>query len=163
MLWSLWRVSSRATSWNARETASIAVPVLAVAGIGVAAYLTYVEMSGTLAVCGPVGDCNTVQQSPYARVAGVPVGGLGLAGYAMILVAWGLSRAGRPEMARRATLGLLLMAFVGVLFSVYLTFLEPFVIGATCMWCLTSAVIMTLLLWLVAGPGTVAWQRIRAG
>ena len=163
MLWSLWRVSSRAASWNARETASIAVPVLAVLGIGVAAYLTYVEMSGTLAVCGPVGDCNTVQQSPYARVAGVPVGGLGLAGYAMILVAWGLSRTGRPGMARRATLGLLLMVFVGVLFSVYLTFLEPFVIGATCMWCLTSAVIMTLLLWLVAGPGTVAWQRIRAG
>ena len=37
----------------------------------------------------------------------------------------------------------------GVLFSIYLTFLEPFVIGATCAWCLSSAVIMTLLLLLV--------------
>jgi uncharacterized membrane protein len=163
MVSSLWAVSSRASHWNARDTASIAVPALAVLGLGLAAYLTYVEMSGTLAVCGPVGDCNAVQQSPYARVAGIPVGLLGLAGYAAFLVAWGLSRTGPAGVGRWATLGLFAMAFVGVLFSVYLTFLEPFVIGATCIWCLTSAVIMTLLLWVVAGPGTVAWKRIRHG
>lgn len=163
MLWSLWTVSSRAPTWNARERASIAVPALAIVGMGVAAYLTYVEMSGATAVCGPVGDCNAVQQSPYARVAGVPVGLLGLGGYAAFLVAWGLGRTGPAGAARWATLGLLVMAFAGVLFSIYLTVLEPFVIGATCMWCLTSAVIMTLLLWLVAGPGTVAWHRIRSG
>ena len=163
MVWSLWAVSSRGGGWTARETASIAVPALAVVGVCVAAYLTYVEMSGGIAVCGPVGDCNAVQQSPYARVAGIPVGLLGLAGYAAVIVAWALSRAGRAGVARWAMFGLLLMAFVGVLFSIYLTFLEPFVIGATCMWCLTSAVIMTLLLWLVAGPGTLAWSRIRGG
>jgi len=39
------------------------------------------------------------------------------------------------------------MVWIGTLFSIYLTFLEPFVIGASCIWCLTSAVIMTLLLW----------------
>ena len=38
------------------------------------------------------------------------------------------------------------MTFGGTLFSIYLTFLEPFVIGAVCAWCLTSAVVMTLLL-----------------
>jgi uncharacterized membrane protein len=38
-------------------------------------------------------------------------------------------------------------ALVGVLFSIYLTYLEPFVIGATCAWCLTSAISMTLILW----------------
>ena len=161
MLWSLWSIASRAAGWSARDRASVAVPALAVIGMGVAAYLTYVETSGTLAVCGPVGDCNAVQQSAYARVGGVPVGLLGLAGYALMLVAWGASGLRRQDVARWATLGLLVMAFVGVLSSIYLTFLEPFVIGATCMWCLTSAVIMTLLLWLVAGPGTVAWRRIR--
>ena len=46
-------------------------------------------------------------------------------------------------------------------FSVYLTFLEPFVIGATCMWCLGSAVVVTLLLWLTARPGVAAWRRVR--
>jgi len=44
------------------------------------------------------------------------------------------------------------LAAGGTLFSIYLTFLEPFVIGATCAWCLTSAIIMTALLWLTAGP-----------
>jgi len=40
------------------------------------------------------------------------------------------------------------MTAFGTLFSIYLTFLEPFVIGATCAWCLSSAIIMTLLIWL---------------
>ena len=49
----------------------------------------------------------------------------------------------------------------GTLFSIYLTFLEPFVIGATCAWCLASAVILTLLMWLSARPGFDAWKRLR--
>ena len=40
----------------------------------------------------------------------------------------------------------------GVLFSIYLTFLEPFVIGATCAWCITSAIIMTLIFLASTGP-----------
>jgi uncharacterized membrane protein len=38
------------------------------------------------------------------------------------------------------------MSGLGVLFSIYLTYLEPFVIGAVCAWCLTSAVVMDLML-----------------
>ena len=45
------------------------------------------------------------------------------------------------------------MTVCGTLFSIYLTFLEPFMIGATCAWCLASAVIMTTLMWLTAAPG----------
>jgi uncharacterized membrane protein len=44
-------------------------------------------------------------------------------------------------------------AVAGVAFSVYLTFLEPFVIGATCAWCITSALLMTALLIMTAGHG----------
>ena len=44
------------------------------------------------------------------------------------------------------------MALFGVLFSLYLTYLEPFVIGAVCAWCLTSAVIITLLMLLSLRP-----------
>jgi uncharacterized membrane protein len=46
------------------------------------------------------------------------------------------------------------------MFSIYLTFLEPFVIGATCIWCLTSAVIITLIMLLSALPGIEARTRL---
>ncbi len=124
------------------------IPTLVVIGIGVASYLSYVELTQTDAVCGPVGDCNTVQQSPYARLFGVlPIGILGVTGYAFIAFAWIMERFGTGTVKELASLGLWGLAIFGTLFSIYLTFLEPFVIGATCMWCITSAIIMTILLW----------------
>jgi uncharacterized membrane protein len=140
----------------------IYIPILSVVGIGVASYLSYVEIQGVMAVCGPVGDCNTVQQSEYARVLGVlPVGVLGLAGYVAIFTAWFVSRARSGRLALLAKLGLLVMAVIGTLFSIYLTFLEPFVLGATCACCLASAVIITSVMWLSARPGRDAWRRLR--
>ncbi|MFW5943447.1 MAG: vitamin K epoxide reductase family protein [Chloroflexota bacterium] len=120
-----------------------AIPVLALAGLGIAAYLAYVETQAVPAVCGPVGDCNTVQSSEYAYLFGIPMGVLGLAGYLSVLGTWAWWR---WQDDARAPLLLAAMTVVGVLFSLYLTYLEPFVIGAVCAWCLTSAVIMALLL-----------------
>lgn len=123
------------------------VPTLCVAGMGVAAYLTFVEVTGQRAVCGPVGDCNAVQQSAYARLFGVlPVGLLGVAGYAAILVTSTLARVGRGALGSRALRLQWGLAFIAAAFSAYLTFLEPFVIGATCMWCIASAAIVGVLL-----------------
>ena len=59
-----------------------------------------------------------------------------------------------------AKAGLLCFALFGVLFSIYLTFLEPFVIGATCAWCITSAIIMALILWMVAADGWAALRQL---
>jgi uncharacterized membrane protein len=124
-----------------------AVPVLCVAGLAVATYLAVVEVTGARAVCGPVGDCNTVQQSDYARLFGVlPVGVLGMLGYVGMIGAWLLGVVGGEPAARAGRLGAWGLALVATVFSIYLTFLEPFVIGATCAWCLSSAVIVTLLL-----------------
>jgi uncharacterized membrane protein len=82
----------------------------------------------------------------------VPIGLIGVAGYVAILAVWAWGR--RAAGALPATL-LVLMAGFGVAFSIYLTYLELFVIRAVCMWCVTSAVVMTLLLlvstWLAAG------------
>lgn len=127
-----------------------AIPALALAGVGVALYLSFIELSGSPAVCGPVGDCNAVQQSPYARLFGVlPIGVLGVAGYLAILAAWALRHVRWPA-ADLAAQALPALAFLGTLFSIYLTFLEPFVIGATCMWCLSSSALMLALLWITA-------------
>jgi uncharacterized membrane protein len=125
------------------------IPLGALAGLAVAAYLSSIEVAQNEAFCGLVGDCNAVQQSPYARLFGiVPVGMLGLFGYMSILLAWFVTRVGRARLARLAQIGLHGMVLFGAILSIYLTFLEPFVIGATCIWCLTSAAIMLLLLWL---------------
>ena len=138
----------RKSSWQ-----TYATPFLALLGLGVAGYLAYVETQAVSAACGPVGDCNTVQSSPYARLFGIlPVGVLGLAGYIVILVAWIFQQRGGGSLRNFASLALFGMAFFGTLFSLYLTYLEPFVIKAVCMWCLSSAVIITLLLLLNIGP-----------
>jgi len=161
MIVSVLLVGRYASEWPDRKVLGLAVPILAIAGIAVAGYLTYVETSGAVAVCGPVGDCNTVQQSPYARLFGmIPVGLLGLMSYIIVIGAWLVAWRSDGPTADWARLALLAVAFIGTVFSIYLTFLEPFVIGATCMWCLSSSLIITALLWLTAGPGMAAWARI---
>jgi uncharacterized membrane protein len=130
------------------------VPVLCAVGLTVASYLAYVETRQVKAVCGPIGDCNAVQQSEYALLFGVlPVAVLGVMGYVAILAAWAWGRLGWGRLAELAPLALFGLALLGTLFSIYLTFLEPFVVGATCSWCLTSAVMMTLILLLVTEQG----------
>ena len=122
------------------------MPVLLLIGIFVSFYMAYVETTLSPAICGPVGDCNAVQQSSYARLFGlVPIGIVGVAGYAAVASAWFLQHNRHDNRARRARLLLFAMSLLGALFSIYLTFLEPFVIGATCLWCLTSAITMTLI------------------
>jgi uncharacterized membrane protein len=133
------------------------IPILALAGLGVAAYLSHVEVRHVEAVCGPVGDCNTVNQSQYGKLFGVlPIGVLGFSGFLAILTAWTLQRWGSGKIALLAAVSILGMTAFGTLFSVYLTFLEPFVIGATCLWCLSSAVIITTLFVLALKPGRQA-------
>jgi uncharacterized membrane protein len=132
------------------------VPLISVAGVIVATYLAFIEATQGTPICGPVGDCGTVQESEYAMIFGVlPVGVLGLAGYVAILIAWLAQQFGPAALKNVSGLAMWGMSIFGVLFSAYLTFLEPFVIGATCMWCITSAVLMILMLW-VTTPGAKA-------
>ncbi|NUM46698.1 MAG: vitamin K epoxide reductase [Anaerolineales bacterium] len=143
------------------------MPVLIGLGMVVAGYLTFVETTNTEAVCGPVGDCNTVQQSEYARLFGVlPVGVLGLLGYVAIGIAYIVKMKADEKLAKKGALSMWWMALLGTAFSVYLTFLEPFVIGATCAWCLSSAIIMALVLWAstpMALQAVARRHRTRAG
>jgi uncharacterized membrane protein/thiol-disulfide isomerase/thioredoxin len=145
-------------SWNRL------IPLLCLIGLAVAGYLSYVEITHVPAVCGPVGDCHTVQQSEYARLFGIlPVGVLGIVGYVMIMLAWVIGRKNHPRHAAYASLLLLSLSTFGVLFSIYLTFLEPFIIGATCAWCLTSAIIMTVIFGLSLIPGKLAFITLFYG
>lgn len=129
------------------------IPALIVAGIGIAVYMSFIEVSHKPALCGPVGNCNTVQNSSYAKILGVlPVGVLGVIGYSAILIAWVFWSFGSKKLHGLGTTALWGLSLFGVVFSIYLTFLEPFVIGAACIWCLSSAIVITILLW-VTTPG----------
>lgn len=134
------------------------VPALCVIGMVVAGYLSFVETTQTVAVCGPVGDCNAVQSSSYSRLFGIlPVGLLGLAGYVAILAAWLWSKLRDDVLADFAPLAVFAMAVFGVALSIYLTSLELFVINAVCIWCLASATIMALMVFVTTGPGLLRW------
>ncbi|HLC35023.1 MAG TPA: vitamin K epoxide reductase family protein, partial [Anaerolineales bacterium] len=65
------------------------VPLLIGIGLIIAGYLSYVEFARVEAFCGPIGDCNAVQSSRYAKLFGIiPMGLFGLAGYVAMLAAW---------------------------------------------------------------------------
>lgn len=110
---------------------------LALAGAGIAAYLTWTHATGTAPVCTS-GGCETVQRSRYSELAGLPVAALGLAAYVTIL---GLVLLDTPTLRVVAAA----LAAVALAFSLYLLVLQLFVIDAICTWCIgNDAVALTL-------------------
>jgi uncharacterized membrane protein len=113
--------------------------VLAVLGVGIAGYLTYVHYAGLQPFCvAGGGGCEKVQSSEWSKLAGIPVAVLGLGGYVAILLSLVL-----PEDLGRTAAAFL--SLVGAGFSAYLTYRELFSIHAICQWCVASAIVMTLL------------------
>ena len=110
--------------------------VLAVLGIGIAGYLTYVHYAHTSPVC-TTGGCETVQKSKYAELGGIPVALLGLVAYGAIVSATALRGA-------LAAFAAVLVAFVGVGFSGYLLWAQLGPIGAICQWCIANDVVISV-------------------
>ena len=138
------------------------IPVLTIIGFMVAAYLSYIEYTQSAAFCGPVGDCNTVQQSPYAILFGIiPIGVVGMLGYILIGITWLIQQYAGENLKIYPAIILWLLAAFGTVFSIYLTILEPFVIGATSAWCITSSIVMTLGLLAATAPALHAWTILR--
>lgn len=113
--------------------------LVALAGVGVAGYLTWAHFGDTSVLCVAGGGCETVQESEYAEIAGIPVAVLGLGAYVTILGLTVWDSVG----ARLAAASL---AFLGLLFSLYLLVLQLFVIEAVCIWCMANDVVIAPLL-----------------
>lgn len=134
---------------NASSAASHAEPrlwlmrLLALAGIGVSGYLTWAHLAGQSVVCGPSHSCDTVQQSVYSEVAGIPVALFGLLAYLAIFVLTLLRGHVSEDLDSYIPLAVFGISLIGVLYSAYLTYLELFVIYAICWWCVSSAIIIT--------------------
>lgn len=118
----------------------IGVAATALAGAGVAGYLTYVHYRPEALVCtGGSAGCETVQESEYATLAGIPVAVVGLAAFVVVLVSTAIDTA-------RARLATAVIALTGLVFAAYLVVLQAFVIDAWCVWCLVNDVLIVPLL-----------------
>lgn len=112
---------------------------LAAFGVGVAAYIAIAQADGGAPACiAGSGGCEKVAESSHSELLGISVAAIGVAGYLLLLAAALL----RGDGARMSGF---LLGLVGFGYSVYLTWLELFVIEAICQWCLVSAVLMTAL------------------
>ena len=112
----------------------LAISALAILGIVLSAVSLKNHYSGEKTEYCDLGEtfnCDLVNRSVYSRFLGVPVAFIGLAGYAALLV---LSRLQR----RAASVLMLVAALVGLAFSLYLTYLEAYVLGVWCILCLGS-------------------------
>lgn len=122
----------------------VAAALVALAGLGVAAYLTWAHYADESVICVTGGGCDTVQESTYSEIAGIPVAALGVVAYAAILalVTWDTPAA---RLAAAA------IALVGLLFSSYLLVLQLFVIDAICVWCVANDVVIAPALAVLTG------------
>jgi len=119
---------------------------LSLAGLGVSLYLMwgYTAPGATLA-CGGSHGCETVKNSIYASLLGIPLPTLGVLSYvALLILVIGQHQTAVLDRGWSAYFALAVfgLSLMGVLYSAYLTYIELFVIYAICRWCVASAVIM---------------------
>ena len=120
-------------------------------GLAIAMYLSFVELRGDLPYCGPLRGCEQVALSDYSKIGGVPVAVFGV-GLSLVLfalaIAWWRTNDVRLLAAHYG------LSLVGVVFEIYFTYLELFVIGAVCVWCasygisLLARFLVSLWVWL---------------
>ncbi len=117
------------------EKLPLAAAVLAVVGLADSVYLTVSHYTKTPVPCSIVEGCETVLTSSYAELAGIPIAAFGAAAYFVafslaILAAYG---------NRAAWMLFGVQAFFMAAVSAYLIYVQGFIIGAFCQFCLVSA------------------------
>lgn len=122
------------------------VAALALAGIFISLYLTLYKLGVIGELSCSIGSCETVNSSKWSRFLGLPVAAWGLLFYLDVFLLSVLGTLPRFEDLPVISLAIVAQAAVGVLFSAWLTYLELGVIHAICIWCVTSAVIVTVIL-----------------
>jgi uncharacterized membrane protein len=126
-------------------TKRMVVAALALAGIFLALYLLLYKLGMIGALTCSVGSCETVNTSKWAKFLGLPVAGWGVAWYVATFALALASIQERFAESKTISLAMLFLTSTGLLFSVYLTWLELFVIRAICQWCVVSAILVLVM------------------
>jgi vitamin-K-epoxide reductase (warfarin-sensitive) len=131
------------------------IAFLALAGVVVSALALQVHYSTTTAPCdiNAKWDCGIVNHSPFAEVMHVPVAAIGIAGYLAMA---------RLALLRRPRL-LTGLALAALAFSLYLTYIEKYVLEVYCIYCVTSLGIIVLTTLLSLGWAVAAYRAQQAG
>lgn len=132
--------------------------LIALVGLFVALYLTLYKVGVIGELACSIGSCEAVQTSRWSTFLGLPVAAWGLAFYASVLAIALTGLMERYEDSRPLALGMLALTAWGALFSLWLTYVELFVIRAICQWCVISAL-------LAVGLTVVSyldWRELRA-
>ena len=124
-----------------RRSAALALGILAFVGAAIAIYLTWTKVAGVAPICGPSGGCETVENSIYSSIGGIPVALFGLGYSAVVLATWlAWWRTDRTDLL----LIPYVLGLIGTIVEAYLVFLELFVIHAICIWCAAYGVTVVL-------------------
>jgi vitamin-K-epoxide reductase (warfarin-sensitive) len=130
--------ASKSSSIPAKDTRFLfaAIAVLALLGMIVSAVALqrhYAKSATSFCEFGEKFNCDIVNRSEYSSLMGIPVAGIGLAGYGALLLLAAVYRAQAETPTR-----LLVAATAGLGFALYLTYIEGFVLDAWCILCLSS-------------------------
>ena len=121
------------------------VAALALAGIFISLYLTLYKLGIIGELSCSIGSCETVNTSKWATFLGLPVAAWGLLFYLDVFAVALIGTFPRFENEPVISVVLVVQSAIGVLFSAWLTYLELAVIHAICIWCVTSACVVTLI------------------
>jgi uncharacterized membrane protein len=126
----------------------VAILILAFFGLADSAYLAQHIVGGTPLICNIQGlsGCNTVATSQYSYIFGIPLAELGVLFYGVLFILAALELVLFDQLLRRF---LQAISLFGLIASLYYTYVQEFIIGAFCIYCLTSAII-TLLVFVCA-------------
>ncbi len=118
------------------------ITILTLFGLGVSGYLTYTHLFGVPIYCGGTSSCELVNSSRYAFLGPIPVSLLGLIGYLVILALSFIPTNEDRQWPAQLIFG---VALIGVMFQLYLTYVELFVLHAICYWCVASQILILLI------------------
>ena len=119
---------------------------MVLAGLGLldSAYLSYVKLINSKVFCGGSNQCETVNNSPYSEIAGIPIAYLGLGAYLVLglLLIW---ETRSRFLGQNGPLIIFGLSLTGVIYSAYLTYIEIAVLHAICPYCVVSAIVITFI------------------
>ena len=133
--------ASSTRSGKVNRALFLGIAILAVAGMidsGISLQRHYAKSASQFCDFGEKFNCDIVNRSEYSDIMGIPVAGIGVAGYALLLA---LATAYRSRV--ETPLRLLLASLAGLTFALYLTYVEAYVLDTWCILCLSSLVIIT--------------------